>query len=149
VSVPIVTTRLGPEDIKSFIDSYEEKNKIVFELESLEAKVRKGKIPRRRYKVQKVTSETRLNTLNRNLAELKEKMRVAGGQYGDFMRQLEIAETEINEVETNIKSIESRHERGELSLEAYRKLLADYERRRDKAKTTINGILFRLREEIR
>jgi len=149
VSVPIVTTRLSPEDIKSFIDSYEEKNKIVFELESLEAKVRKGKIPRRRYKVQKVTSETRLNTLNRNLAELKEKMRVAGGQYGDFMRQLEIAETEINEVETNIKSIESRHERGELSLEAYRKLLADYERRRDKAKTTINGILFRLREEIR
>lgn len=149
VSMPIVTTRLRFEDIKSFVDAYEEKNKIILELESLEVKVRKGKIPRRRYKVQKVTSETRLDTLNRKLVELKEKMRAAGGQYADFMRQLEIAETEINDVETNIRSIESRHERGELSLEAYRKLLADYERRRDKARTTISGILFRLREEIR
>ncbi len=76
-------------------------------------------------------------------------MRAAGGQYADLMRQLEVAETEINEVEINIKNIDSRHERGELSLEAYRKLLADYERRRDKARTTISGILFRLREEIR
>ncbi len=53
VSVPIITTRLRSEDIKSFVDAYEEKNKILLELESLEAKVRKGKIPRRRYKVQK------------------------------------------------------------------------------------------------
>ena len=148
ISVPIVTTRLRSEDVKSFVDAYEEKNKILLELESLEAKVRKGKIPRRRYKVQKVTSETRLTTLNRNLAELKEKMRAAGGQFVDFMRQLEIAETEINEVEANIKSIESRHGRGEISFESHRKLLSDYQRRKEKADTSINGILLRLREEI-
>jgi hypothetical protein len=65
------------------------------------------------------------------------------------MRQLEIAETEINEVEANIKSIEARHSRGELSLEAHRKLLSDYQRRKEGAGTTINGILLRLREEIR
>jgi hypothetical protein len=65
------------------------------------------------------------------------------------MRQLEIAETEINEVEANIKSIEARHSRGEISLEAHRKLLSDYLRRKEGAGTTINGILLRLREEIR
>jgi chromosome segregation ATPase len=64
------------------------------------------------------------------------------------MRQLEIAETEINEVESNIKSIEARHRRGDLTLEAYRKLLADYESRMEKAETTISGILLRIREEI-
>ena len=76
-------------------------------------------------------------------------MRAAGGKYVDLMRQLEIAETEINEVEANIKSIEVRHTRGELSLEAYRKLLADYQRRKEKTQTAISGILLRLREEIR
>lgn len=149
VITPAVAMRLRPESIKSFVDAYEEKRKITLEIESLESKVRKGKIPRRRYKVQRKTLETRLSSLSRNLADFKERMRSVGGQYVELMRQLEIAETEINEVEANIKSIEARHSRGELSLEAYRKLLADYERRKEKADTTINGILLRLREEIR
>jgi hypothetical protein len=65
------------------------------------------------------------------------------------MRQLEIAETEINEIETNIKSIKARQSRGDLSMEAYRGLLGDYERRKGRAETTINGTILRLREEIR
>jgi hypothetical protein len=149
VTVPAVARRLRPEYIKSFVDAYEDKRKATLELESLENRVQKGKIPRRRYKVQRKTLETRVSTLSRNLAELKEKMRAAGGQYAELMRQLEIAETEINEVEANIKSIEARHSRGEISLEAHRKLLSDYLRRKEGAGTTINGILLRLREEIR
>jgi hypothetical protein len=78
-----------------------------------------------------------------------EKMRASGGHYASMMRELEVAEIELNEVETNLRSIEARHSRGELSLEGYRKLLGDYERRREKTETTIDGILLRLREEIR
>jgi hypothetical protein len=149
VSAPTAAVRLRPEFLKSFVDAYEEKTKATSELESLENRVQKGKIPRRRYKVQRKTLETRVSTLSRNLAELKEKMRAGGGHYVELMRQLEIAETEINEVETNIKSIEGRHNRGELSLEAYRKLLSDYQRRKERTNTAISGILLRLREEIR
>ena len=145
--LPAAAVRLRPEYIKSFINAYEEKRKITLELESLETRVRKGKIPRRRYKVQRKTLETRLNSLAKSLAEYKERMRAAGGLYADLMRQLEVAETEINEVEASSRSIEARHSRGELSLEAYRRLLSDYQRRKEKAETTINGILLRLREE--
>ncbi len=148
VAVSAVAMKLRPEYIRSFVEAYEEKRKTTFEIESLENRVRKGKIPRRRYKVQRKTLETRLTTLSRNLTESKEKMHAAGGQYAELMQQLEIAETEINEVEANMKSIESRHSRGELSLEAYRKLLSDYQRRKERANTTIDGILLRLREEI-
>jgi chromosome segregation ATPase len=130
------------------VESYQEKMKIASEIDSLEAKVQKGKIPRRRYKVQTKTLETRLSTLSRSLAEFGEKARAAGGHYANLMRQLEIAETEINEAEANVKSIEARHSRGEISLETYRKLLGDYQRRKEKAETSINGILLRLREEI-
>ena len=149
VAVPKVAERLRPEYIRSFTSAYEEKRKIGLEIESLETRVRKGRIPRRRYKVQRKTLETRLSTLSKSLAEMEEKMLAAGGKYADLTRQLEIAETEINEVESSIRSIEARHSRGELSLEAYRRLLADYERRKGKAETTIKGILLRFREEIR
>ncbi|MGQ9551298.1 MAG: hypothetical protein ACUVUE_02615 [Candidatus Bathycorpusculaceae bacterium] len=147
IAIPKLPAGLRPEYVKSFIGAYEEKKRITSELESLETRARKGKVPRRRYRVQKKTLETRLNTVSRNTAEIKQKLLGAGSLYADLMRQLEIAETEINEVETNIKSIEVRHRRGELSLEAYRKLQADYRKRKEKAETTISGILLRLREE--
>ncbi|MEM2419932.1 MAG: hypothetical protein QXL38_02980, partial [Candidatus Bathyarchaeia archaeon] len=149
VTVPMVALKVTPEMLRSFINAYEEKRKLLSEIKSLEAAASKGRIPRQRYKVQRKTLETRLATIDRNLSEFRLKLRSAGGHYADLMRQLEVAETEINEVEEDIRSIESRHRRGEITLEAYRKLLADYQRRKEKAETTINGILLRLREESR
>jgi hypothetical protein len=148
IAVPATVSTIQPEFIKSFVDKYEEKMKIVFEIDSLETRVQKGRIPRRRYKVQRKTLEMRLNTLSRSLTEVKERMRSVGGHYADLMRQLEVAETELSDVEANVKSIEDRHGHGEVSVEAYRKLLGDYQRKKDKAESTINGILLRLREEI-
>jgi len=147
--VPTGAVKLDPEHLRSFADGYEEKQKIRLEMESLEARVQKGRMPRQRYKIRRRILEARLATLSRDLGEFKEKMRVAGGQYSDFMRQLEVAETEINEAEANVKSVEARHNRGEISLEAYRKLSADYQRRKENAETTIDGVLLRLREETR
>jgi len=149
VMVPTTALKLRPEDTKTFVDAYEEKLKVASEIDSLESKVQKGRIPRRRYKVQRKILETRLSTLTRNAAELREKMRAAGGHYSELMVQLEVAESEMNEVEANLKNIEVLHSRGGLSLEAYRKRLEDYQRRKEKADTAINGVLLRLREEIR
>lgn len=148
VTAPKMAVGVRSRDIKSFVDAYEKKRKIILEFESLKIRVRRGKVPRSRYKVRRRTLETQLNALSRSLTDLKEKLRAAGGRYRDLMRRLEVAETEISGVEANIESIEARHRRGELSLGAYRKLLADYEGRKDKAETTINEILMRLREEI-
>jgi hypothetical protein len=147
ISLPAAEMKLKPEHLKSFVDTYDEKKKILTEIASLEAKVEKGKIPRRRYKVLRKTMEARLSTLSRSLTEFKERTGATGGKYLDLMRQLEVAETEIAEVEANVKSIEARLKRGELSLEAHRKLLGDYQHRKENAERTINGILLRLREE--
>ncbi len=149
VTVPLAAVKVTPEMLMSFINSYEEKRRIYAEIKSLETAVSRGRIPRQRYKVQRKTLEVRLATIERNLNELKGKLRTAGGRYAGLMRQLEVAETEVYEVEEDIRSIESRHRRGEITLEAYRRLLADYQRRKEKAETTIDGILLRLREELR
>jgi hypothetical protein len=143
-----VSAGLTPDDVRSFTDAYEEKNRLASELKSLDARAQKGRIPRRQYKVQRKTLEVRSEGLSKNISGLKATFRSAGGVYADLMRQLDYAETEMVEVETNIQTIEKRRTRGELSLEAYKKMLADYQRRKEKAETTINGILLRLREEL-
>jgi hypothetical protein len=149
IGVPKLPIGLSSDHVRAFTEAYEEKNRITSELKFLDVRAQKGKIPRRRYKVQRRTLEVRFDALSRSIAELKGIFRSAGGIYADLIRQLGVAEIELNEVETNIGSVEARHRRGELSLEEYKKFLADYQRRKEKAETTINGILLRLREEIR
>ena len=145
IIVPKMTVGLSPENIKAFTDSYEEKNHIISEIRSLEARAQRGRIPRRRYKVQRRSLELRLNSLNQTITDVREMLRNAGGSYSESIRQLEIAEVEFNEVELSIKTIETRHKIGELPLEAYRKQLTDLERRKTKVENTINGLLLRLR----
>jgi hypothetical protein len=149
IAAPKVSVGLSPDHVRAFTDRYSEKTRLTSELKVLEERAQKGKIPRRRYKVQRRNLEVRLDTISKNLAELKRTFRSAGGVYADLVRQLDAAEVELVEVETNTRTSEVRHRRGELPLEAYKKSLADYQRRKEKAEATINGILLRLREEIR
>jgi len=145
--MPTAITRIRAEDLRSFVDLYDEKRRLQREIESLEQQARKGKIPRRNYKVRKMTIESRLTSLSRDSKALEEKIRLAGPRYNDLMRQIEVAETELQGVEADINRTEVRYRRGEISPQAYNKLLEDAYRRRDRAKTTIDGVLLRLREE--
>jgi len=139
---------IRPEELRNYVRTYEEERKILQERESLEAQARKGKIPRRLYRVRSRTLESRLSLLSKDLAVLREKIRIAGPRYADMMRQIEVAETELQGVEADVRRTEVRYRRGEISAAAYHKLLEDAYRRRDRAKTSIDGVLLRLREEI-
>ncbi len=149
ILAPKATVALSPDSIRSFTEAYEEKSRIATELKSLDARAQKGRIPRRQYKVQRRTLEIRSEGVQKSINDLKATFRSAGGVYADLVRQLDYAETELDEVDTSIGVIETRYSRGDLSLENYKKQLADYERRKEKSETTINGILLRLREETR
>ena len=147
-AAPIPTIPVRPEELKSYVDAYEKKRRSLSELETLEERARKRKIPRRRYKVRKRALESRISVLSKDLARLREKLRTASSKYADMMRQIEIAEAELEGIEAGIRRTETRYRRGEISTAAYHKLLEDYYRRRERAKTTIDGVLIRLREEI-
>ena len=148
-AAPLPTAIIGihAEELRSFTELYDEKRRFQREIESLEAKARKGKIPRRRYKVRKMSIESRLTSISRDLKALEEKIRMAGPRYAGLMRQIEVSETELEGVEADINRTEVRYRRGEISPAAYNKLLEDCYRRRDRAKTAIDGVLLRLREE--
>ena len=146
---PIISQRITTENIREFTDAYEEKKQLNTELKSLDARAQKGKIPRRQYKVQRRAIEIRLETLTRNTNRTKDVFRISASLYADLAKQLDAAETDLNEAEENIKKLESRQSKGEISLEAYKKNIGDYQKRKEKAESTISGILLRLREKAR
>ena len=141
---PIIA--IPPKDLRSFVDYYEEKTRIRSELESLDERLRKGKIPRRRFKVRKKMLDGRLSTISRNLSTLSEKIRSAGSKYANMMRQIEVVETNLEGAERDMQRLESRYRRGEVSKDAYVKLLEEYKSRIEEAEATIDGVLLRLRE---
>jgi len=144
ISAP--TIQVPPKDLRSFVDAYEEKMRIRSELESLEERLRKGKIPRRRFKVRKKMLDSRLSTVSRNLSALRESIRAAGSQYANMMRQIEVAETNLEGAERDIQRVKKRYRRGEVSKGAYTKLVEEYSARIEEAESTIDGVLLRLRE---
>ncbi|UCC33009.1 MAG: hypothetical protein JSW53_04250 [Candidatus Bathyarchaeota archaeon] len=146
-TVPVTPVSL--EALKGFVDAYERRTGTIRELEVLEQKVQKRKIPRRQYRMRKKSLEDRLSVLSKDLANLKGEIRQAGSRYANIMRQIEVAETELEETEAAIRRIEVRYRRREISKGTYQKLLEGYNRRRERAETTIDGVLLRLREDIR
>ena len=141
--------RVSADSIREFIDAYEDKKQLNAELKSMDAKAQKGKIPRRQYKVQRNAIKVRLEGINRNIERTKKTFMGATGSYADLVKQLDLAEADLLEAEENIKTLETRQNKGEISLEVYKKSIGDYQKQRDKAESAINGILLRLREKIR
>ena len=140
---------ITPESLREFTEAYDDKKRLNAEIRSLDARAQKGKIPRRQYKVQRGAIETRLETLTRNTNRLKDAFRSSGSAYADLIKQLDSAEANLAEAEDNIKNLESQQNKGEITMGTFKKNVADYQKRKDKAESTINGILLRLREKTR
>jgi hypothetical protein len=138
-----------PDDLRKFVNVYEEKIRIKSELESMESRLRKGKISRRRYKVRKKMLDGRLSTISRDLSSLHNSIRSAGPKYANMMRQIEMAEANLEGAERDIQRVENRYRRNQVSKGAYGKLMDEYKRRSQDAESTIDGIILRLKAEIR
>jgi hypothetical protein len=145
--VSAVSTIMVPRKIlNDFVETYEEKKKVQSELGQIKRKAVKGNVSRREYKVRKTTLENQLSSLSRRLVDARQKIASGGAKYADTMRQLEVAETELDSIEADTKRIEVRFKSGEISALTYRQLLEEDLKRKDRAKTTIDGVLLRLRE---
>jgi hypothetical protein len=149
VAVPRLSAGLSPDNVSAFTEAYEERRRITRELRVLHARVQKGKIPRSYYKSQRKTLEIRYSALSKNINQLKGTFRNAGGNYAQLIRQLDATENEREKARKSVRAAEARHRTGELPIEEYKKALADYQEKKEKIEAQIDGILLRLREEIR
>ena len=143
---PVTGQYVTSESLREFTDAYEEKKQLNTELKAMDARAQKGKIPRRQYKVQRRAVEIRLENIARNINKIKDTLR-SSSSYADLVKQLDSAEEDLSDAEENIKKLEAGQSTGEISIETYKKNIGDYQKRRDKAESNINGILLRLREK--
>lgn len=144
ISAPAIL--VDSKDLKSFVDAYEEKAIVRQELEDLEERLQKGKIPRRRYKVRRKMLEGRLSAISRNLSKISETLRTGGSKYSSLLRQIEVSEAKLEGARRDMERIKTRYSRGEVSKGAYGKLLEEYQSRIDEAEAAIDGILLSFRD---
>ncbi len=144
---PISEIPVPTETLRRLVNTYEEKVRVQSELETLEQQRRR--ISRSRYRARRKSLEGRLSVLSRDLTNLNKEIRTIGPRYADVIRRIEVSETELEGLDVEIQRVENRYRRGELSSEAYRKLLEEYRRRSERVKVTLDGLILRIREEIR
>jgi predicted nucleic acid-binding Zn-ribbon protein len=137
------------DDVKSFLDAYEDRKQLKSEIKSMDLKAQKGKIPRRQYKVQRKAIENRIDNLSKTINRKRHTFIASSSTYSDLARQLDLAEEDLAEAEENLKILEHRQSKGEISIETFKKNTIDYQKQKDKAEAAINGILLRLREKTR
>lgn len=135
--------------VKSFVEAYDEKTSLQAELESLKGRLEAGKIKRHEYKWRAKDIHQRLNVLNRDLEDLKDKMKSAGGSYADAVNKIEIAEAELEPIKRDLEQIEFQYRLNRISRETYEMMRAGFEKRREKAKAIIDEVTINLREELR
>lgn len=143
---PVSTVLVPRETLDEFVETYEERKRTRSEIEAIKQQAKKGKISRRRYKIRRTTLENQVSTLAKKLAVLRQRIMSGGAKYADIMRQLEVAEVELENIEADIGRIEVRFKRGGISAQTYRRLLEGDLRRQERAMTTIDGVILRLRE---
>lgn len=145
----VPTVPVPVETLRDFIKKYEEKRRIIQNIEVMERQVRRGKLPRRRYKVRRDSLERRLSRLQKDLDSLRKEVESVSRRYSELMRDLEVAEAELETVKASLERLRARYRRREISSEAYNRLLEEYNRRRERAESTIDEVILRLEEELR
>jgi hypothetical protein len=140
------TVSIPTSEIRNFVKTYEEKMNIQSELISIEERLKKGKIQRRKYKVRKKMLDSRFSSISKNLSISRSKLIDSGPKYRRMMNEIEVAETKLDGTEKDIQRIKLRYQRGEISKNSYNQLLTEYQERIEEAESTIEGVLLRLRD---
>ena len=139
---------VSPGTLRRFIEAYEERIHLRESIESLERLSRRGKISRRQYRLRRRNLDERLSIVQREIINLRRELEAAGARYAEMMRRLETASTDVESIKRDIAEVEVKYRRGEISAEVRRRLLREYQRRREDAESVIEEVLLRLREEL-
>jgi len=143
----VAVTPVSTSILRKFVEVYEEKRRLLTEIESLQRQFRSGKLSRKRLRIRRRSVEQRLTALNKRLTELKDQMVALADRYGEMLKELETAEAEIETLNADIERVEARFRRGEISADVRRRLLDEYNRIKRRAESTISEIILRLQEE--
>jgi hypothetical protein len=148
-SHPTIPKVKVPVDLlHTFVEVCEERVSLKRDLKQITEDMSNGKIGRHDFNRRRRMILQGLATLDRDYASLKEKVKKIGTSYAEVLRQLEVADIDIDSTSSNLSRIETEFKANKISKDTYERLRYDYGKKIDKTITTINEILLSLREEI-
>ena len=144
---PVATEELPLDDLREFVDLYDEKKALLDEMEDAEESEKRGVLRKEDRKRMRIV-EAQLGTLNRKIGELKPEIRSASTRYADALRRMEVAEADMAAAKDSLKRVESQIRAGQISREAYEKLRRTYQKKIDSAKGVVDSVMITLKEEV-
>jgi hypothetical protein len=143
----VATVPFSSSLLRDFVNRYEERRRLRSEIESMEDQIKKGKLSRRKFRLRKSSVDDHISRLEKDLSQLSNKISAASEQHMERMKHLKKAEDEIETLKNDIERAEARFLRKEITAEARRKMLDEYNRMKERAENTIEETLLRLKEE--
>jgi len=145
--VPVATEKMPLEDLKEFVDLYDEKKVLLDELEEAEEDEKRGVLRKEDRKRMKIV-ESQLGTLNKKMGELRPEIRSASTRYADSLRRMEVAEADMAAARDSLRRVESQIRAGQISREAYEKLRRTYQKKIGSAKGVVDSVIITIKEEV-
>jgi hypothetical protein len=133
--------------LREFVTLYEDKKALSSELEEDEEAERRKVLRKEDRKRMKIV-EVQLAALNKKLGDLRGQIRVILPRYSEPLKKIEVAESDLSAAKDNLRTVEIQLRSGKISREVHDKLYRNYEKRVDGAKTAIDAVIIRLKEEI-
>ncbi len=135
--------------LRAFINVNNEIAALRLELKSLEKDLERRRIRKKRYKRRRGIVLQQLRSLDREFLILKREIISKEPSLREAIHQIEVAETELETVRLNTNKLRTQYHSGRISKKAYEELLKEYEKRSDRAQTTVDETLIRLQRELR
>jgi hypothetical protein len=144
----VTKTTLHLDSISNFLQKYEQDQSLKLELESLDSQVRMGKISKRKYKLRKSSLVGHISQIKKEIETILKNQIFQESKYGNMVKQLNIADAEIETIKNNIQRVRTRLRQRQISTEAHNKLMIEYNKIKERAENKIEEILLRFREDI-
>jgi hypothetical protein len=135
--------------LNAFIDVSSEISALRTELKSLEEEYDQKKIRKKLYRRRRRTLQHQLHNSSRELQILKKEVVKFDPRLKDTVHKIEVAESELETMHSNLKKIKTQYNSGRISKQAYEDLREGYEKRSNDAQRHIDEAIMRLRSEIR
>ncbi|MDQ1279594.1 MAG: hypothetical protein QG670_856 [Thermoproteota archaeon] len=133
--------------VATFAEVYDEKMTLENEMRGLENDLDNGKIGKRDYNRRRSLIIEHLRLATRESSSLKEKIKQLGPQFAGLIIKIENSETEIRNLEAEINKNTARYRSRNLARDAYESLRDNNERKIEKIKVNIEGIIIELKGE--
>jgi len=144
---PVVSDR-SVKLIRSFTEICDERIMLWSDIDSLEESLDNRRITRKDYNRRKRIIQQRLRSLDNAFVSSKNEVGRIEPRYAELISKMERAEAEIMVIRDSVERLRAQYRSDRLSRRAYVELKDGYEKRVERAKGVIEGIIIELKGEV-